>query len=174
MSPLIRDSLDTDVPAITALYRHHVLHSTGTFETEPPDETAMAARRQDVLRLGLPWLVAESSGRLAGFCYGNWFRPRGAFRYGAEDSIYLSPDATGKGIGSALLAEWLGRCERQGLRLAIAVVGDSDNGASLALHRRAGFQEVGRLHACGWKFGRWLDLVMMQRPLGAGAQTPPP
>jgi L-amino acid N-acyltransferase YncA len=169
---LIRPSQDADLPAITALYAHHVLHGTGTFETEPPSATDMAARRADVLAKGLPWLVAEVNGQLAGFAYGNWFKPRAAYRYSVEDSIYLAPEQQGRGLGRALMAELLARLEAAGVRRVMAVIGDSANAASVGLHRALGFQPVGTVPACGWKFGRWLDIVLMQRALGAGDSTP--
>lgn len=171
--PLIRPSRDTDIPAITAIYGHHVLHGTGTFETEPPSEADMTQRRADVLAKGLPWLVAEVDGTVVGFAYGNWFKPRAAYRFSVEDSVYLAPEHAGKGLGRALLAELMLRCERAGVRHLMAVIGDSDNAGSVGLHRALGFEMVGTVRACGWKFGRWLDIVIMQRALGAGSASPP-
>jgi len=170
---LIRPSQDADLPAITALYAHHVRHGTGTFETEPPSLADMAARRADVLAKGLPWLVAEVDGAVAGFAYGNWFKPRAAYRYSVEDSIYLAPEQQGQGLGRALMAELLARLEGVGVRRVMAVIGDSANAGSIGLHRALGFEPVGTVPACGWKFGRWLDIVLMQRALGAGATTAP-
>jgi L-amino acid N-acyltransferase YncA len=170
---LIRPSQDADLPAITALYAHHVLHSTGTFETEPPSLADMTARRADVLAKGLPWLVAEVDGALAGFAYGNWFKPRAAYRYSVEDSIYLAPAQQGRGMGRALMAELLAKFEAAGVRRVMAVIGDSANAGSIGLHRALGFEPVGTVPACGWKLGRWLDIVLMQRALGAGDTTPP-
>ena len=171
--PLIRPSADADLAAITALYAHHVLHGTGTFETEPPGAAEMAARRQEVLARGLPWLVAEDAGRVLGFAYCNWFKPRAAYRFSAEDSVYLHPDALARGLGRALLAELAGQARRAGVRKLIAVIGDSANSASIGLHRALGFTPVGTIAACGWKFGRWLDIVLMEKTLGPGAATPP-
>ena len=171
--PLIRPSHDDDLAAITAIYAHHVLHGTGTFETEPPTEADMATRRADVLGKGLPYLVAEQDGQVLGFAYCNWFKPRPAYRYSAEDSIYVAPDALGQGIGRALLAELGAAAERAGVRKLIAVIGDSANVGSIALHRSLGFRPAGTITACGWKFGRWLDIVLMDRALGWGDQTPP-
>ena len=170
--PLIRPSTDADVPAITAIYAHHVLHGTGTFETTPPTEADMAARRADVLGKGLPYLVTEEAGQVLGFAYCQWFKPRPAYRFSAEDSIYLHPDAAGRGLGRALLAELMARAEAVGVRKLIAVIGDSANAGSVGVHRSCGFQPVGTLANCGWKFGRWLDVVLMDRPLGEGSSTP--
>ncbi|TSE25299.1 Phosphinothricin N-acetyltransferase [Tepidimonas sediminis] len=170
---LIRPSRDDDLPAIAALYGHHVRHGTGTFETEPPTVAEMAARRADVLAKGLPWLVAEVDGAVAGFAYGNWFKPRPAYRYSVEDSIYVAPQALGRGLGRALLAELLAQLEARGIRRVMAVIGDSANAASIGLHTALGFERAGVIPACGWKFGRWLDIVLMQRSLGWGDRTPP-
>ncbi len=171
--PLIRPSCDEDIPAITAIYAHHVLHGTGTFEMDPPSEADMAARRADVLGRGLPWLVAENAGQLAGFAYCNWFKPRPAYRFSAEDSIYLAPHAKGQGLGRALLAELAVQSERVGVRKLIAVIGDSANTGSIGVHRSVGFTHVGVLQSCGWKFGKWLDVVMMEKSLGLGDTTSP-
>lgn len=171
--PLIRPSTEQDLPAITRIYGHHVLHGTGTFETTPPSLEDMTARRADVLSKGLPWLVVEEAGQLLGFAYGNWFKPRPAYRFSVEDSIYLAPEAAGKGLGRALLAELLITLERSGIRKVMAVIGDSDNAGSIGVHKALGFEQVGVVRACGWKFGRWLDIVMMQRAIGEGDRTPP-
>jgi L-amino acid N-acyltransferase YncA len=169
----IRPSRDQDMPAVTAIYAHHVLHGTGTFETTPPSETEMSTRRADVLSKGLPYLVAESDGRILGFAYCQWFKPRPAYRYSAEDSIYLHPEATGKGLGRLLLADLAARAEAGGIRKLIAVIGDSANAASIGLHRSLGFMPVGVFKSCGWKFDRWLDIVLMEKTLGAGDSTAP-
>jgi len=171
--PLIRSSRDEDIPAITAIYAHHVLHGTGTFETEPPGTADMASRRADVLSKGLPYLVAEQDGEILGFAYGNWFKPRPAYRYSVEDSIYLAPNLNGKGLGRALLAELLARCEAAGIRKVMAIIGDSANVGSVGVHRALGFTHVGTVEACGWKFGAWRDIVIMQKTLGAGSMQPP-
>jgi L-amino acid N-acyltransferase YncA len=171
--PLIRPSTEHDLPAITRIYGHHVLHGTGTFETTPPTLEEMTARRADVLSKGLPWLVAEEAGQVLGFAYGNWFKPRPAYRFSVEDSIYLAPEAAGHGLGRALLAELLATLERGGIRKVMAVIGDSANAGSIGVHRALGFEQVGVVQACGWKFGRWLDIVMMQRAIGEGDRTPP-
>ncbi len=170
---LIRDSQDADLPHIARIYGHHVQHGTGTFETEPPSVQDMSTRRADVLGKGLPWLVLEHEGTVQGFAYANWFRPRAAFRYAVEDSIYLAPEAAGKGWGRALLTELLARCERAGMRKAIAVIGDSANAGSIGLHKALGFEHTGTVTACGWKFGRWLDIVLMEKTLGAGDRSAP-
>jgi phosphinothricin acetyltransferase len=170
---LLRASLDQDIPAITAIYAHHVLHGTGTFETEAPGIADMTARRADVLSKGLPYLVAEQEGKVVGFAYGNWFKPRPAYRYSVEDSIYLAPDFHGQGLGRALLAELLARCEAVGIRKVMAIVGDSANAGSVGVHRALGFTQVGIVEACGWKFGAWRDIVILQKTLGPGSQQPP-
>lgn len=171
--PIIRPSRDADLPEITSLYRQHVLTSTGTFETEAPSELDMANRRADVLAKRLPYLVAVDGGEIAGFAYGNWFKPRSAYRYSVEDSIYLAPHQHGKGLGRALLAELLMRCEAAGVRKVMAIIGDSANAGSVGLHEAAGFEHVGKIDACGWKFGAWRDIVIMQKSLGLGDTQPP-
>jgi L-amino acid N-acyltransferase YncA len=168
----LRDSRDDDLPALVAIYAHHVLHGTGTFELDAPDAAEMARRRAEVLGRGLPWLVAERGGQVLGYAYANYFRPRMAYRFCLEDSIYLAPEAQGAGLGSLLLAELIARCEAQGARQMVAVIGDSANLASIGVHRRAGFEPMGVMKAAGWKFERWLDVVFMQRELGLGASTP--
>jgi L-amino acid N-acyltransferase YncA len=169
----IRPSTDRDLPAITAIYAHHVLHGTGTFETTPPTEAEMATRRADVLSKGLPWLVAEEGGKILGYAYCQWFKPRPAYRFSAEDSIYLHPDAASKGLGKLLLAELARVAEALGIRKLIAVIGDSSNAGSVGVHRTLGFTPVGVFKSCGWKFGKWLDIVLMEKTLGEGDTTPP-
>jgi len=172
--PTVRASQPLDLPAIAAIYRHHVLHGTGTFETEPPSLNDMATRRQDVLSKNLPWLVAEGEdGSILGYAYANWFKPRPAFRFSAEDSIYVADHARGQGVGRLLLNALCRECEAAGVRKLIAVIGDSDNAGSIGVHRAAGFAHAGTLSNVGWKFGRWLDVVMMEKTLGAGASTSP-
>jgi phosphinothricin acetyltransferase len=170
--PLIRRSRDEDIAAITAIYRHHVLTGTGTFEIDPPSEADMSARRADVLAKGLPYLVVEDAGQVLGFAYCNWFKPRPAYRFSAEDSIYMATGVQHKGLGKALLTELCAQAERAGIRKFLAVIGDSANAASIGVHRSVGFTPVGTLTSCGWKFDRWLDVVMMEKPLGAGDSTP--
>ncbi len=170
---LIRPSRDEDLPAITAIYAHHVLTGTGTFETEPPSVSDMTARRADVLGKGLPYLVAEQDGEIAGFAYGNWFKPRPAYRYSVEDSIYMAPNLQRKGLGRALLTELLARCEAVGVRKVMAIVGDSANAGSVGVHLALGFTQVGIIDSCGWKFGAWRDIVIMQKTLGLGDTQAP-
>ena len=173
----IRPSTVQDLPEITAIYAHFVLHSTATFETEAPSEQDMATRRQDVLAKGLPYLVITQgevgAQEVMGFAYANWFKPRAAYRFSAENSIYLRHDAAGKGLGKWLLAELLAQLERIGIRKVMAVIGDSKNVASIGLHKALGFTSAGLIEGAGWKQDRWLDLVLMQRTLGVGTSQPP-
>jgi L-amino acid N-acyltransferase YncA len=171
--PTIRPSRDQDVPAITAISGHHVLHGTGTFETTPPSENDMAGRRADVLARGLPYLVAEEGGGVVGFAYCQWFKPRPAYRFSAEDSIYLHPDAAGKGWGRQLLTALEREAQAAGVRKLIAVIGDSGNQGSIGVHKALGFEQVGVIKSCGWKFGRWLDIVLMDKAIGEGDRTAP-
>lgn len=169
----IRPSTEADVAAITTIYQHHVEHGTGTFEITPPTPEDMANRRQDVLSKNLPYLILEEDSMVIGFAYCNWFKPRPAYRFSAEDSIYLAPSATGRGLGKLLLTELMAQAERAGVRKLIAVIGDSANRGSIGVHQVCGFTHVGVLSACGWKFERWLDVVLMERALGLGASTQP-
>ncbi|ADG11792.1 N-acetyltransferase [Caulobacter segnis] len=170
---VIRPSVDADVPAITEIYGWNVLNGFGTFEEVPPDEAEMARRREGFLSRGLPYLVAELDGKVVGYAYAGPFRLRAAYRYTVEDSIYVSPDAVGSGVGRALLKTLIEACEALGLRQMCAVIGDSGNQASIALHAALGFEKKGVFPDMGHKFGRWLDLVWMQRPLNGGGATPP-
>ena len=170
---LIRPSTPADLPAITAIYGWNVLNGTGTFELDAPDEAEMTRRREDVLSKGLPWLVAERDGVVLGYAYANHFRPRKAYRFCLEDSVYLAPDAKGQGLGRLLLADLLTRCEAAGARQMLAVIGDSANLGSIGVHRTLGFEHVGVMKAAGWKFDRWLDVVIMQKALGLGQTTAP-
>jgi L-amino acid N-acyltransferase YncA len=170
---VVRPSRPEDLAAITAIYAWNVEHGTGTFELEAPSADEMARRRDEVIGRGLPWLVAESEGRVLGYAYANFFRPRMAYRFALEDSIYLDPAAQGRGLGRLLLAELLARCEAQGARQMLAVIGDSDNAASIGVHRALGFTDAGVLRSTGWKFDRWLDVVILQRALGLGDATTP-
>jgi len=170
---LVRPSTADDLPAITAIYGWNVLHGTGTFEIDPPDAADMARRRDDVLGKGLPWLVLERAGQVAGYAYANHFRPRPAYRFCLEDSVYLAEDATGQGLGRILLAELVARCEAAGARQMLAVIGDSGNLGSIGVHRTLGFAQVGVMRSAGWKFDRWVDVVIMQKDLGSGDTTPP-
>lgn len=170
---LIRPSTAADLPAITAIYAWNVRHGTGTFELDAPDQPEMSRRRDDVLAKGLPWLVAQRNDAVLGYAYANHFRPRLAYRFCLEDSVYLAADAQGQGVGRLLLAELLARCEAAGARQMLAVIGDSTNLGSIGVHRTLGFAHTGTMHAAGWKFGRWLDVVVMQKSLGMGASTAP-
>ena len=171
--PTIRPSQHSDMAAITAIYKHHVLHGTGTFEIDPPSLEDMTARREDVLSKGLPYLVLENEGKVVGFAYCNWFKPRPAYRFSAEDSIYLAADTAGKGWGRMLLAELCQAAEKVGIRKLIAVIGDSGNAGSIGVHTSVGFKHVGTVSGCGWKFERWLDIVMMEKALGLGQTQAP-
>jgi L-amino acid N-acyltransferase YncA len=171
--PLIRPATDEDIAAITMIYRPAVLHGTASFELEPPDEAEMRRRSETITAAGYPYLVAEVSGRVVGYGYANAYRARPAYRYSVEDSIYVAPDWYRRGVGRALLAALIETCTERGLRQMIAVIGDSDQRASIGLHRVLGFTFGGTLNAVGFKHGRWLDAVLMQRPLGDGDRTPP-
>jgi L-amino acid N-acyltransferase YncA len=172
-SLLIRPSTPADLAAITAVYAWNVLNGTGTFELEPPDLAEMTRRRDDVLAKGLPWLVAEVDGSVRGYAYANHFRPRRAYRFCLEDSIYLAADARGRGVGRLLLAELLARCEAAGARQMLAVIGDSANAGSIGVHRALGFEPVGVMKSAGWKFDGWRDVVIMQKALGPGDTSAP-
>ncbi len=169
---LIRPSLPADLPAITAIYAHHVTHGKGSFELDAPDLEEMTRRRTDVLTKGLPHLVASRGAEVLGFAYAGAFRPRPAFRFLAEDSVYIHADHAGQGIGRALLAELLRHCEALGIRQMLAVIGDSGNAGSMGLHHSLGFEQSGILKASGWKHGQWLDTVFMQKALGLGDSCP--
>jgi phosphinothricin acetyltransferase len=171
---LIRDSRDDDLAAIRAIYAHHVRTGTGSFELEPPSLEEMGRRRADVLANGFPYLVVERDGRVVGYAYANHFRARPAYRFMVENSIYVSHDATGQGIGRPLLQALIDRCEAAGCRQMLAVIGDSANIGSIALHARCGFRFAGVVRASGWKFDRWLDTVFMQRELGEAERSAPP
>lgn len=169
----IRNSRDGDIPAITAIYAHFVRHGTGTFEEVPPTEAEMSARRQHVLAEGMPYLVAELDGEVVGYAYATVYRTRSAYRFTAEDSVYVHHAHARSGVGTALLAALIQACEAIGCRQMIAVIGDRANEGSIRLHERFGFQPAGELKSVGWKFGRWLDTVRMQRTLGPGDAEPP-
>ena len=173
MTPVLREARPEDVPAITAIYAHHVRAGTASFETEPPDESEMRERYEAIRSKGLPWLVAEIDGRVAGYAYAGLYRARFAYRFTLEDSIYVDPACVRGGVGRALLARLVAECESAGARQLVAVIGGSDNEASIRLHAEQGFEPVGILRAAGWKHGRWVDSVLMQRALGEGGATPP-
>jgi phosphinothricin acetyltransferase len=169
----LRPSEDRDVAAITAIYGHHVLHGVASFEEEPPGLDEMAHRRREILARGLPYLVAEGSGRLLGYCYASLYRTRAAYRFTVEDSIYVDAAEIGRGVGRALLSALIERCAAQGYRQMVAVIGGSDQWPSIRLHAALGFARIGVLPAIGFKFGGWVDTVLMQRALGPGAEAPP-
>ena len=171
----VRDAAPEDAAALAAIYGHHVLNGVGTFEETPPTAAAMVRRQDAVRALGLPYLVAEGPDLegILGFAYAAPFRPRAAYRYTAEDSVYVAPGQQGRGVGRALVGEVVARCEAMGLRQLIAVIGGSDNDASIGLHRSLGFETKGVMPALGFKHGRWLDIVWMQRALNEGAAAPP-
>jgi len=158
---------------VTSIYATHVLHGLASFEEVPPSLDEMKSRRAGVLQLGLPYLVAAMDGRVVGYAYATFYRTRPAYRYTVEDSVYVEDGLNGRGIGTALLAELIARCERGPWRQMLAVIGDSDNAGSIALHRRMGFQPAGKLVSVGFKFGRWVDSIFMQRPLSSGDSTVP-
>jgi len=171
--PTIRPSQPSDMAAITAIYKHHVLHGTGTFEIDPPSLEDMTARREDVLSKGLPYLVLENESQVVGFAYCNWFKPRPAYGFSAEESNYLAAATAGKGWGRMVLAERCQAAEKIGIRKLIAVIGDSGNAGSIGVHTSVGFKHVGTVSGCGWKFERWLDIVMMEKALGLGQTHAP-
>lgn len=174
MSVLVREAREPDLPGITAIYAHHVRHGLASFETQPPDEAAMRARFREVRAKGLPYLAGDLDGRLAGFAYASPYRARPAYRFSLEDSIYVDPVLAGRGVGRALLAGLIEACEAVGCRQLVAIIGDSGNAASIGLHSALGFHVVGILRSIGFKHGRWVDSVLMQRPLGEGDMTSPP
>ncbi|WP_192458115.1 GNAT family N-acetyltransferase [Musicola keenii] len=173
-SIVIEEAGAEHIATIYQIYRHHVLHGIATFETEPPDEQEMAHRVDKVRQAGLPWLVATEHGHVLGYCYLSPYRPRYAYRFTLEDSIYLAPECAGRGLGKRLLQAALERVRQLGYRQVVAVVGNSDNQASLGVHRSLGFEMVGTLRSVGMKHGRWVDTVIMQRALGEGDNTLPP
>jgi L-amino acid N-acyltransferase YncA len=172
-APIIRASRDDDVAAVAAIYGYHVLHGVASFEEVAPSADEMARRRAAIIQRGLPYLVAELRGQVVGYCYAGPFRPRIGYRYSLEDSIYIGEGQRGRGIGRALLAPLLERCTELGYRQMIAVIGGRETLASIRLHEALGFTHVGVFNAIGFKFGRWVDTVLMQRPLGPGGDSPP-
>ena len=171
---IIRPATDRDVDVVAAIYTHHVLYGTATFETEPPTSDEMHRRREDVVARGLPYLIAAAQdGTVLGYAYATAYRPRPAYRNTVENSIYVRQDMTGRGIGRHLLEALITECQTRGLRQMVAVVGDSANLPSIHLHEAFGFRRVGVLRSVGRKHGRWLDTVLLQRPLGEGETSPP-
>lgn len=169
----VRSATLDDMPAVQAIYAHHVVHGLGTFETEPPPVAEIQRRFAQITGDGFPYLVAEEDGRVLGYAYANHFRTRAAYRNTVEDSIYVAADAAGRGVGTKLLEALIDRCTALDLRQMLAVIGDSNNAGSIGVHRRCGFEHTGVMRAVGRKFDRWVDVVIMQRALGAGASTPP-
>ena len=168
----IRACEPRDIPAVTEIYGHHVLHSPATFEVEPPSRAEMARRRRDLVDRGYPYLVAERAGIVVGYAYVGPYRARPAYRYTIENSVYIRADCARQGLGRLLMGSLLGECANRDFRQIIAVIGDSGNLASIRLHQELGFRKVGTLRSVGFKFERWLDTVLMQRPLGDGAAPP--
>ncbi|HVL73758.1 MAG TPA: GNAT family N-acetyltransferase [Beijerinckiaceae bacterium] len=171
--PIVRPSVDADLPAVAAIYAHAVAHGTASFELEPPSVEEMARRRAALLEGGFPYFVAQEDGRVLGYAYAGAYRPRPAYRSTVEDSVYVAPDAQGRGVGRALLSALIDACEARDFRLMVAVIGDRASAASIRLHESLGFRHAGVLEPVGHKHGRWLATVLMQRPLGAGDSTPP-
>ena len=172
-APPVRPSRDDDLPAVQAIYAHHVLTGLASFEEVPPDPAEMARRRAAVIERGLPYLVAERGGKVVGYCYAGPFRPRIGYRFTLEDSVYVDEAEIGRGIGRRLLDQVVSRCAELGYRQMVAVIGGRETVASIKLHERCGFAHIGVLATVGFKFGRWIDIVMMQRALGAGSTSLP-
>jgi L-amino acid N-acyltransferase YncA len=172
-SPEIRPASEADLPAVTEIYAHAVLHGTATFELIPPDLAEMTRRFTALMDGGYPYLVAALDGAVIGYAYAGPYRPRPAYRFTVENSVYLQPAIHRRGIGLNLLQRLIAECEARGYRQMIAVIGDSANAGSIGVHARAGFAMIGTHRNVGFKFGRWLDTVMMQRALGEGAATLP-
>ena len=169
----IRPAGPQDIAAITRIYADAVAHGTATFEIEPPDEAEMARRQLALLANGLPYLVAEQAGAVAGYAYAGYYHARPAYRWTVEDTIYVAPAFQRRGLGRLLMTRLIGEAQARGFRQMIAVIGDTANAASIALHAAVGFRLIGTLQAVGFKHGRWLDTVLMQRPLGSADATPP-
>ena len=170
---VVRASTEADVARCVEIYAHHVLHGTASFELDPPDLAEMKKRRAAVLEIGLPHLVAERDGKVMGCAYASNWRPRPAYKFSVEDSIYIDKDAVGQGVGKALLPVLIEQCTALGKHQMVAVIGDSAQMPSIRLHAACGFEMVGTIRNIGFKFDRWLDSVLMQRALGVGAETPP-
>ena len=174
MDLLLRPTQDGDIRAVTAIYRQAVLFGTASYEIEPPGEQELDRRWRALLASGHPHIVAVSDGTVLGYAYAGPFRTRPAYRFTVEDSVYVAPEAQGTGVGRALLSSLVATCERCGFRQMIAVIGDgAGHPASVGLHLSAGFRQIGLIEGSGWKHGRWLDTVLMQRALGSGATSSP-
>jgi phosphinothricin acetyltransferase len=170
---LLRPATLADIPAITSIYAHAVRRGTASFELEPPTEAEMTRRMQAVLDGKFPYLAADIDGKLAGYAYASLYRTRPAYRFTVENSVYVAPDVHRRGVGKALLERLIEECTARGYRQMIAVIGDSDQAASIGVHKACGFEPAGNLKGIGWKFGKWLDTPLMQRSLGDGAKTKP-
>lgn len=170
---VVRDAAGADLPAIQGIYAHHVTHGTASFEEVPPDLEEMTKRYMAITSHGLPFVVAETNGRVAGYAYAAPYRQRSAYRYTVEDSVYVAPEFMRGGVGRAALSEVIDRASALGYRQMVAVIGDAANHPSIRLHETAGFVHVGKLRSIGFKFGRWIDSILMQRPLGAEDLTLP-
>jgi L-amino acid N-acyltransferase YncA len=170
---VIRDADPADIATVQKIYAHHVLHGLATFEEVPPAVEELITRRAAVLALGLPYIVAERDGDILGYSYATFYRPRPAYRHTIEDSVYLADGLGGQGIGTTLLAELIRRCAAGPWRQMLAVIGDTANAGSIGLHRKLGFDHAGTLRSVGFKHGRWVDTVLMQRALGAGDAEAP-
>jgi L-amino acid N-acyltransferase YncA len=170
---IIRAVAPDDLEPMRAIYAHHVAHGLGTFEETPPEAAEFVGRAAAVQALGLPWLAAELDGRIVGYGYASPYRPRSGYRFTVEDSIYVAPGCTGQGVGRALLAAVIARCAGAGLRAMYAFIGDSENAASIGLHRSLGFETSGVMRSAGFKHGRWVDVVVMHKPLGEGDASAP-
>jgi len=169
----LRAAAAADIQAIQAVYAHHVLHGLASFEVEPPTVAEMHSRFDAITAAGYPYLVAVDGDHVLGYAYASAYRARPAYRHTVEDSVYVAATAIGRGIGRQLLSRLVTECERRGYRQMLAVIGDSANAASIELHRACGFAVSGTLHSVGFKFGRWVDSVIMQRALGPGDRTAP-
>ncbi|MBL8834154.1 MAG: N-acetyltransferase [Rhodospirillales bacterium] len=172
--PVPRDTTDADIPAIREIYAHHVSRGLASFEEIPPDAAELAQRRRAILDKGLPYVAVDLDGKLAGYAYAGPFRPRSAYRFSVEDSIYVAPGLAGRGLGRALLTALIERTTAWGARQMIAVIGDSANAGSIGLHASLGFRMVGTFRSIGFKHQRWVDSVMMQLALGDGDTSDPP
>ncbi|RKQ70082.1 GNAT family N-acetyltransferase [Oceanibaculum indicum] len=170
---VVRDAREADIPAIRAIYAHHVQHGLASFEETPPDEAEMLRRFRTLKEGGFPYLAAELAGDLVGYSYAGQYRPRPAYRYSVEDSVYVRDGMAGKGVGRALLTALLARCTDMGFRQMIAIIGDSANHGSIGLHQSMGFEMVGTIRSVGFKHGRWVDSVLLQRALGEGDTSLP-
>jgi L-amino acid N-acyltransferase YncA len=170
---IVRDSIDADMSTVQRIYAYYVLHGLGSFEEEPPSIAELRRRRNDALDRRLPYLVAEIEGAVVGYSYATPYRSRSAYRYTLEDSVYVDGDVSRRGVGRALLSTLIARCETGSWRQMIAVIGDSNNIASIGLHESLGFRLVGTFRSVGFKFGRWVDTVLVQRELGAGDRALP-